>query len=57
MQFVHDPGGFSGKVCTGSAEPVTGSAMDSHVIAAHNTALRLGILENYAGSAKPVASS
>ena len=55
--LVHDREGFSGKICTGSAEPATGSAMESHVIAAHNPAFRLGLLENHAGSAEPVAGS
>ena len=51
----HDREGMSGKTCTGSVDPVTGSAMESHVTAAHNPAFRLGLLENHAGSADPVA--
>ena len=53
----HDREGMSGKTCTGSVDPVTGSAMESHVTAAHNPAFRLGLLENHAGSADPVAGS
>ena len=55
--LLHHIGRFSGKISTGSAEPATGSAMESHVIAAHNPAFRLGLLENHAGSAEPVAGS
>ena len=53
----HDREGMSGKTCTGSVDPVTGSAMESHVTAAHNPAFRLGRLENQAGSADPVTGS
>ena len=55
--LLHHLGGFSGKICTGSAEPATGSAMGSYVIAVHNSAFRLELLENHAGSAEPVAGS
>ena len=53
----HDREGMSGKTCTGSVDPITGSAMESHVTAAHNPAFRVGLLENHAGSADPVAGS
>ena len=53
--LLHHLGGFSGKICTGSAEPATGSAMGSYVIAVHNPAFRPGLLENHAGSAEPVS--
>ena len=55
--LLHHLGRFSGKISTGSAEPATGSAMGSYVIAVHNPAFRLELLENYAGSAEPVAGS
>ena len=55
--LLHHLGRFSGKINTGSAEPTTGSAMGSYVIAVHNPAFRPGLLENHAGSAEPVAGS
>jgi hypothetical protein len=55
--LLHHLERFSGKISTGSAEPATGSAMGSYVIAVHNPAFRPGLLENHAGSVEPVAGS